>query len=214
MDRSNIDPAFCTGFLCLTDSSPFFVPREGRHEVKVLEYGSALRLELTEEEYRRLEQVRLMRRLIGKTLRGRRKVMPHMPAKPCAHPGCPGLTYDRYCETHEPVYPKRKRPDNRPSSAKRKYDRNWRAYRERFLQYHPLCVNFKACKNVATEVDHIIPEAQGGSFRDPTNHQAMCKFCHSRKTARENRGFGNPVHSSTGSREQKGRPREGKMWAT
>lgn len=27
--------------------------------------------------------------------------MPYKPKKPCAYPGCPQLTYDRYCEEGE-----------------------------------------------------------------------------------------------------------------
>ncbi len=33
------------------------------------------------------------------------------------------------------------------------------------------------CKQTATEVDHILPPVEGGSFWDPTNLRAACKPC-------------------------------------
>ena len=152
--------------------------------MKALDCDPGLRLKLTDDEYHRLQEVRPVQ-----SLTGRKPTVPRKPAKPCNHPGCSGLTFDRYCEKNQGLYPKPE--DKRPSAARRKYDYDWRLYRRHFLQKHPQCVNFKDCRNVATEVDHIIPEAQGGSFRNPENHQAMCKSCHSRKTSRENGGFGN-----------------------
>ncbi len=46
---------------------------------------------------------------------------------------------------------------------------------------------------LATEVDHIIPHKGDMSlFWDPSNWQSLCHACHSRKTAREDGGFGRP----------------------
>jgi len=42
----------------------------------------------------------------------------------------------------------------------------------------------------ATEVDHIVPLASGGT-NDLENLQPLCHSCHSRKTAKEDGGFGN-----------------------
>ena len=42
------------------------------------------------------------------------------------------------------------------------------------------------------EVDHIIPAKPDESlFWQSSNHQALCKPCHSEKTATEDGGFGN-----------------------
>ena len=119
-----------------------------------------------------------------------RGTLPHRPAGPCGHPGCPALTHSRYCVAHEPMQ-RRTKPDLRPSAARRGYGRRWRAYRLSYLQKHPLCINWESCRHRATAVDHIIPTSRGGSSWDPENHQPMCHSCHSRKTAQENGGFGN-----------------------
>ena len=38
---------------------------------------------------------------------------------------------------------------------------------------------------VATEVDHVLPMADGGAMYDEANLQALCKSHHSQKTARD-----------------------------
>ena len=70
-------------------------------------------------------------------------------------------------------------------------NRAWMVYRVWYLKRHRLCVECaKEGKTVvATEVDHIVPLSKGGDFWEPSNHCAMCKPCHSRKTAKEG-GFG------------------------
>ena len=72
------------------------------------------------------------------------------------------------------------------------YDRSWRKLRAWFLRRHPLCLCCQAQGRVepATEVDHIAPLRWGGARLDETNLQALCKRCHSRKTAREVWGQG------------------------
>jgi 5-methylcytosine-specific restriction protein A len=84
-------------------------------------------------------------------------------------------------------------PAVRRKTAARGYDARWQrfvdpkggGYRARY----PLC---KHCLDkglyVASEVvDHIIPMAQGGAKYDEENLQALCKSCHDKKTAKENR---------------------------
>jgi 5-methylcytosine-specific restriction enzyme A len=83
---------------------------------------------------------------------------------------------------------------HRGSSHERGYGSRWRKYRESFLQEHPLC---KTCGDsgileASTVVDHIIPhQGDPDLFWNPDNHQALCTSCHSRKTAKEDGGFGN-----------------------
>jgi 5-methylcytosine-specific restriction protein A len=46
----------------------------------------------------------------------------------------------------------------------------------------------------ATDVDHIIPHRGNQKLMwDQSNWQALCHACHSRKTASEDRGFGNSM---------------------
>lgn len=93
--------------------------------------------------------------------------------------------------------------EKRTSSAKRGYGRTWQKAREGFLAKHPLC-ECDECKagelrvRGATVVDHIIPHRGDMKlFWDRQNWQAMHTSCHSKKTAREDGGFGNKQSSNT-----------------
>lgn len=74
------------------------------------------------------------------------------------------------------------------------YSHKWREARVRFLRRHPMCEHCRYESRViaATEIDHIIPHRGDMKlFWDKSNWMALCKPCHSRKTAKENGGFGN-----------------------
>ncbi len=91
--------------------------------------------------------------------------MPVAASRPCAEPGCPNLAaYRSRCTAHK----------------LRGYGAPWRRLRARFLIANPFCF----CGAKANEVDHIKPRREGGSD-SPDNLQALCKPCHSRKTAKE-----------------------------
>lgn len=88
----------------------------------------------------------------------------------------------------------------RGKTAARGYDGAWVKLRDMFLagnemagiEPHPLCCRCGALgsKNNPIEVDHVIPISERPDLRlDPENLQAMCKSCHSRKTATEDGGF-------------------------
>lgn len=99
----------------------------------------------------------------------------------CAQPGCGAIVHRGYCATHRVVaMPKRE------SAAMRGYDRVWRVKRLAYLRANPLCVECEQAGHVvaANEVDHRIPLSQGGADEE-SNYQALCKSCHSRKTAHE-----------------------------
>lgn len=126
--------------------------------------------------------------------------------KLCAYPGCrhPVPITEKYCESHKKVGKDRevrfakereaKRLRFKGSSNERGYGYRWKKLRDRFIQKHPHCV--ECLKNgvitLATDVDHIIPHRGDPKLLyDENNLQSLCKSCHSKKTAREDGGFGN-----------------------
>ena len=65
--------------------------------------------------------------------------------------------------------------------------RPWRRKRAAVLKrdgYLCQCCKRAGRVSLATEVDHVIPQAEGGSD-DETNLQAICEPCHKTKTAAE-----------------------------
>jgi len=119
--------------------------------------------------------------------------LPTKAKKLCAFPGCPNLvdSGETYCPEH-----KRQTQKNvdarRGTSNERGYNATWRRLRRMVLNREPLC---RECLKEgrltpATEVDHIVPLSQGGT-NDLENLQPLCHSCHSRKTAKEDGGFGN-----------------------
>ena len=119
--------------------------------------------------------------------------MPYKLKKPCAFPGCPELTHERFCEKHKQQ--ERKRHDReRPTAAQRGYGSRWRKARATYLRQHPLCVECEKAgrTTAATVVDHRIPHrGDPVLFWDVNNWQALCAECHNRKTAREDGRWGN-----------------------
>lgn len=90
----------------------------------------------------------------------------------------------------------KRRVDNRQAyarQAKRMYatnDPRWRRIRAAQLAREPLCREHAAKGRAvaANHVDHIDGDPMN-NFE--SNLQSLCARCHSRKTARENGGFGN-----------------------
>ncbi|NSW92832.1 MAG: HNH endonuclease [Firmicutes bacterium] len=118
--------------------------------------------------------------------------VPYKPLKPCNYPGCPNLTRERYCEVHKKQ--EHDYDERRGTAAQRGYDVKWQRARKVFLTRHPLCVECQKQGRItsATVVDHIMPHKGNQElFWDETNWQPLCKWCHDRKTAREDGGFGN-----------------------
>jgi 5-methylcytosine-specific restriction protein A len=58
----------------------------------------------------------------------------------------------------------------------------WRAVRLAVLRDEPLC---RTCGELADQVDHIIPVAEGGAELDRANLQPLCDPCHKAKTQQE-----------------------------
>lgn len=119
--------------------------------------------------------------------------MPQRAPTPCRHPGCPNLVPSgagrAYCEQHQRER-QRRYDAERGSAAQRGYDATWRRLRKMVLARRPLCedpfgIHEQHGEVVASEeVDHIVPLSAGGD-NSLDNLQALCKSCHSRKTAAE-----------------------------
>lgn len=69
----------------------------------------------------------------------------------------------------------------------------WVAFRAEYLVAHPRCVcsacprhHGRVCGASANTVDHVTPARAGGVRA----FQAMCRSCHSHKTAKYDGGFG------------------------
>lgn len=79
----------------------------------------------------------------------------------------------------------------RPSPSKRGYGDGWPEARLKALdrdQY--LCTTCGAALPKDAPVDHITPIARGGSRLGLHNLQSLCIYCHGRKTATHDGGFG------------------------
>ena len=117
--------------------------------------------------------------------------MPYKPAKPCAHPCCPALTRNRYCEAHARQEARRyERQQRDPATAKR-YGHSWQVIRTAYLSAHPLCeLCLAAGKCVpAVLVHHRTPLADGGDNSEG-NLQSLCQNCHSAHHARDGSRWG------------------------
>jgi 5-methylcytosine-specific restriction protein A len=110
--------------------------------------------------------------------------MPRRPGKPCSHPLCPNLNCEQHRRERQRSY-----DHSRGNFRQRGYSTSWDRLRAEYLRHHPTCV---ACGERAIAVDHVLPKVRGGSD-DSSNLQALCRSCHSRKTVKQDCGFGNPV---------------------
>ena len=88
--------------------------------------------------------------------------------RPCAVPRCPNMVHATYCPDHV-------RDEPNP------YDARWRRIRVSVLADSPLC----ECGELANEVDHVDGDATNN---ERSNLRAMCKPCHSRRTASDQMG--------------------------
>ena len=130
---------------------------------------------------------------------------PTSPRRPCPGYGtrygrCPALISKckRYCP--DCALKARQQSRQQDDVRDRKDARRWchaRWYRKAvkmLLNDNPLCAECKHTGRIrpAAEVDHKIPH-QGDwvLFIDRKNWQALCRSCHSKKTAKKDGGFGN-----------------------
>ena len=98
---------------------------------------------------------------------------------------CGVVSPTNYCERHQRV--KTAAPDSRPSASARGYDRQWRAFRARYLKHHPLCVDCsqQGQTTPANEVHHVrkLATDRAGRF-DVANLMALCEWHHKTRTMR------------------------------
>lgn len=109
--------------------------------------------------------------------------MPIAAPKPCSHPGCGVLVRDGTgrCPKHpRPVW------DKRQGAPKRVTGRRLQAQRAALFARQPLCVECERRGMVvlATQRDHIVPLAEGGTD-DEDNVQGLCRPCHQSKSLAE-----------------------------
>lgn len=98
------------------------------------------------------------------------------------------------CDEHD-AQAEREYDERRPNATARGYDARWRQTRRQFLDGHPYCES-DTCKAMpqwqrplANEVDHIDGLGpKGPQGHDPDNLRALCKPCHSRRTAADQPG--------------------------
>jgi len=106
--------------------------------------------------------------------------MPNLPLQPCTMPGCKNTAKKGRCKQHRAAAER-----ERGSSNQRGYTYRWQKVRKFVLSHNPIC---EVCRRdgrstAATEVDHILPKRKGGTDL-LSNLQALCKSCHSAKTAK------------------------------
>lgn len=108
--------------------------------------------------------------------------MPITPLRPCAHPRCPTLVERGYCKTHQV-----EQEHQRENWAVRRWYRTirWKRLRLQVLadQAH-ICAE---CRTVCLDLEvHHIRKHHGNlaDFFDRANLCALCKSCHSAKTAK------------------------------
>ena len=124
--------------------------------------------------------------------------MPNRPKKPCNKAGCSELIEagQTYCDKHRQEKASRYERYERDQKSKRLYNYRWAKASRAYLNNNPLCVECKKNNKItpARVTDHIVPHKGNKKiFWDRSNWQPLCDSCHSRKTAKEDGGFGNKV---------------------
>lgn len=103
--------------------------------------------------------------------------MPKKSKRPCRYRGCPRLTDlpSGFCAEHDKLQTQQYNKARRVEHNQR-YGYQWRKFRARFLNNHPLC---EQCRlngryTPATEIHHIKPLSEGGT-NDESNLMPLCK---------------------------------------
>lgn len=109
--------------------------------------------------------------------------MPSLAPRPCSNFPCGNMAaYRGRCAACNAS-----RDQRRGNTTARGYDQDWENARRIYLHAHPLCEGCAAAgfyDRPAREVHHKRALRDGGARLDPANFRALCKSCHSRRTAR------------------------------
>ena len=106
--------------------------------------------------------------------------MPKAPRR-CPAQGCDNLIrHTRYCPEHTA---EKAWSGPRTESSRVTSEAAWRQLRVVVLERdgHQCQIKGPTCTGIATQVDHIVPVAQGGSRFDPDNSRAACPECNGLK---------------------------------
>ena len=108
-----------------------------------------------------------------------------MPTRLCLEPRCPNPATARgRCDEHRKLLERERSRRRRAATAGVYKRKRWEIVRRFVLNRDPIC---KVCdKRLSTEVDHIVPLAEGGNPYDPAGLQGICSPCHRAKTRAEN----------------------------
>ena len=83
-----------------------------------------------------------------------------------------------------------RRQAQRPTASQRGYGTDWQALRA--AQAHTPCTACARPYRPGFHLDHMVARKAGGTD-DPSNLHWLCHSCHSRKTVKQDGGFGHPV---------------------
>ena len=122
--------------------------------------------------------------------------MPMLPPRFCASCGRRTAAHG-VCECRRAR--KAEREKSRPGARRRGYDGDWEGESEEFLARPENRYCACGCGRLADMVDHII--AHKGDMRlfwSRANWQPMARACNSRKAAKQEGGFGNPLREAQG----------------
>ena len=64
------------------------------------------------------------------------------------------------------------------------HSKRWLVTRRKVLVEEPICAD-PSCKELSTDVDHIVPLSQGGAEFERSNLQSLCSYHHSLKSGQE-----------------------------
>lgn len=107
--------------------------------------------------------------------------MPYKPKKPCKFPGCKNLTSGNYCSEYEKAQRDQYNNFERRPGINRKYGREWKRIRDRYVKAHSLCERClkEGRFTPVEEVHHILPVNRSGTNAE-SNLMSLCKSCHNK----------------------------------
>lgn len=115
--------------------------------------------------------------------------MPYRAKSTCRRPGCSRpIDVPGYCAQHQ-QFASGWASSNSANNTERGYGWLWRQQREKVMSRDGGLCQICLKKNKvtpATEVDHILGKARGGTDNDE-NLQAICNECHKQKTIADRR---------------------------